>query len=321
MKRRVKKKIVIVSLFLLAIFLVGCKEERNKGNRFDEQSNYYIYYLDNKETQVVREPFEPTKTGVEDLLEELDEALRTKKPSNLTYKKALPDYVKMTILEPVENEQLTVNFDGSYLNLTGASEVLCRAAIVKTLCQIEGIQYVQFNVDGQPLKDSYDLPIGFMQAEDFIDNTGGEIKYEQNATVILYFADASGKKLVDTRVKIKYDGTIPLEQLVLNQLIKGPKSIEGVKEDEVLRTVPEKMQLNKATVKDGVCYVDLSSEFLKGVDGVSKNATIYSIVNSLIEISEVNKVQFTIDGEQVKSFGDILLDVPFERNLDIVKKE
>ncbi len=316
-----KKIRLLVSLFLLAILLTGCKETGTKEENLEKNSDYYIYYLDNKETQVVREAYEPTGTTMEEQIEEYSDALRQKKPSELTSKKALPDYVTMTPSMDVENEQLTLSFDSNYLNLRGASEVLCRAAIVKTFCQIEGIQYVQFLVDGQPLNNSYELPIGFMQEEDFIDNTGGEVKYEQNATVILYFADASGKKLMDTRVKIKYDGTIPLEQLVLNQLIKGPNSIEGVNPNAILQTVPEKTELNKVTVKDGVCYVDFSSDFLKGVEGVSANATIYSVVNTLTEISEVSKVQFTISGAPVVSFGDgIQLDAPFERNLDIVTK-
>ncbi|MFA9462999.1 MAG: GerMN domain-containing protein [Velocimicrobium sp.] len=316
-----KKIVTVLSLFLFVMLLVGCKESTTKKGTSELDSDYFLYYLDNKETQVVSESYKPKGTTMEEQIEEYTDALREKKPSNLTYKKALPDYVTMNVSDTVENEQLTLDFDSNYLNLTGASEVLCRAAIVKTFCQIEGIEYVQFIVDGQPLKDSYDLPIGFMQAEDFIDNTGGEVKYEQNATVVLYFSDSSGNSLVETRVKIKYDGTIPLEQLVLNQLMKGPSSIEGVKKDELLLTIPENAKLNKVTVKDGVCYVDFSSEFLKGVEGVSTNATIYSVVNTLVEISEVNKVQFAIDGEQVKDFKEgIELDIPLERNLDLVKK-
>lgn len=316
-----KQKLFLSSFLLLALLLVSCKREETKQTKTTDTSEYYMYYLDNKETQVVRESYTPKGTTMEEQIDEYAKALREKKPSDLTYKKALPDYVNMTIGGPVENEQLTLMFDSNYMNLTGATEVLTRAAIVKTFCQIEGVEYVQFIVDGQPLKGSNDLPIGFMQEEDFIDNTGGETKYEQNAVVVLYFADATGKDLVDTRVKIKYDGTIQLEELVINQLIKGPNSIEGVKESEVLRTVPESTVLNKATVKDGICYIDLNSEFLKGVEGVSSKATLYSVVNSLIEIPEVNKVQFTIDGAQVANFGDgVRMDSPFERNLDIVKK-
>lgn len=301
---------------------MGCKKENEKEKNIENQeSKTYIYYLDNKETQVVREAYSPKGNTTKEQLSEYAKALKEKKPKDLTYKKALPDIVTMTVNEDIENEQLTLYFDNTYFNLTGASEVLCRAAIVKTFCQIEGVRYVEFVVDGQPLKDSKDVPIGFMQAEDFIDNTGGETKYEQNAVVVLYFADESGKKLVDTRVKIKYDGTIPLEQLVINQLIKGPESIEGVKKGEILPTIPNKTLLNKITVKDSVCYVDFNENFLKGRKGISNRVIIYSITNSLIEIPEVSKVQFTINGEQVINFGDgIRLDMPIERNLDIVIK-
>ena len=64
------------------------------------------------------------------------------------------------------------NISSEYKKLSVTQEILCRAAIVKTLCQVEDVTYVSFLVDGQPLKDSLDKPIGFMTAEDFIDNTG-----------------------------------------------------------------------------------------------------------------------------------------------------
>lgn len=316
------KKYFILFMFLFPVFFAGCSQggEKNLDDKA-EDGQHYIYYLDNNETQLVREAFYPEEISVEGQIEEYTRALKEKKPSKVMYKKALPDYVEMTADKAVENQQLTVNFDSSYLNLTGASEVLCRAAIVKTLCQIDGVAYVQFLIDGQPLKNSYDAPVGFMKAEDFIDNTGGETKYEQNAVVILYFADSEGKRLVDTRVKIKYDGTIPLEELVLSQLIKGPECIEGVKEGEILPTISKNAGLNKVTIKEGVCYVDFNKEFSLEYDGVTKEAVLYSIVNSLVEIPEVNKVRITIDGGPVTNSGlDIDLNAPVERNLDIVLK-
>lgn len=316
-----KRKYWILGVVLLALLLTACQKEETAPKETENVSDYYIYYLDNNETQVVREPFVPESDTLEGQIEEYEKALKEKNPSDLKFKKALPDYVEMNAETRVENEQLTLNFDSGYLNLKGATEVLCRAAIVKTFCQIDGVEYVQFIVDGQPLKLHNDLPVGFMKAEDFIDNTGGETKYEQNAVVILYFSDATGKNLVDTRVRIKYDGTIPLEELVINQLIKGPDTIDGVKEGEILRTIPETTVLNRATTKDGVCYLDLNSEFLKSVENVDAMVTLYSVVNSLIEIPDVNKVQLTIDGATEVIFDDGLkLDAPLERNLDIVKK-
>ena len=47
---------------------------------------------------------------------------------------------------------------------------------------------------------------------------------------------------------------------------------------------------------------------------------IYSVVNTLVELSTINKVQFSIDGEQVLTYNDsVNFGESFERNLDIVK--
>ena len=50
--------------------------------------------------------------------------------------------------------------------------------------------------------------------------------------------------------------------------------------------------------------------------------SIYSVVNTLIELPNVNKVQFSIDGEQVLKYNESMsFGEPFERNLDIVKEK
>lgn len=73
------------------------------------------------------------------------------------------------------------------------------------------------------------------------------------------------------------------------------------------------------TIADGVCYVNLSSEFLEQPYNVSSEATIYSIVNSLVEFSNVNKVQILVDGESELMYREnINLDTIFTRNLDLV---
>ena len=121
---------------------------------------------------------------------------------------------------------------------------------------------------------------------------------------------------------VSFDGTISLEQLIIQQLIKGPESINGA-DKSLLTTIPAETQINQITVREQICYVDLSKDFLSAVKGVEREVTLYSIVNSLVELSDINKVQFSIDGETVKYFGDseIIFDIPLERNLDIIKGE
>lgn len=72
-----------------------------------------------------------------------------------------------------------------------------------------------------------------MTAESFIDNTDSGSKYRQTATVNMYFASRKGDKLVEVPVEITYDATIPLEQLVIEQLLKGPSTIDGVSSKDI----------------------------------------------------------------------------------------
>ncbi|MBP5304223.1 MAG: GerMN domain-containing protein, partial [Lachnospiraceae bacterium] len=202
-----------------------------------------------------------------------------------------------------------------YQLITGIEEILRRTAIVKTLTQIDGVDYVAFTAGGQPLMDSAGLPIGFMESGDFIDNTGGETNYLQTVTITLYFANEEGDGLVTSRHQVEFDGTISLENLVVRQLIAGPLP----EENGMQSAMPHGTIINKVTKKDGICYLDLNGMFLEDLPGVTDEVVIYSIVNSLAEISGISKVQFMVNGEVQKKYREnIPFDGLFERNLDLV---
>lgn len=56
------------------------------------------------------------------------------------------------------------------------------------------------------------------------------------------------------------------------------------------------------------------------VNNVTSDVTIYSIANSLVELSNVNKVQISIDGKKDIKFRDKYnLTTIFERNLQLVQ--
>ncbi len=286
--------------------------------RAEKYEGYYIFGIDANETKVAYEKYTPTSKDTNGLITEfLDRMSNEQKDMHI--KKAIPDDVIIDNYVVSEEGNLSVYFNSSYGNYTGVLEILRRAAIVKTLCQIPEITGVQFYIAGQPLTGSNMEAVGVMYAEDFIDNTGGETSYKQNATLNMYFADHRGTSLVEVPVEITYDAAIPLEQLAIEQLMKGPYSIDGVNKDTVLSTIPEGTRLNKVTVKENTCYVDFSSEFLNKRKAITADVAIYSVVNTLVELPTVNKVQFSIDGEQVLEYSDTMkFGEPFERNLDLV---
>ncbi len=301
------KRAYFAVLIFAAMLLTSCG---GKNENIDVLKNeYQIYYIDSKTSGLVSESYVPEGKTKEELVAELLELLQ-KEPVNMVYKKGLPEGVTIKDYS-ISDDQLIINFDSNYNELKGIPEVLCRATIVKTMCQIPGIDFVLFNVNGQPFIDSNGVQTGLMTAEFFIENTGAETHYK----VTLYFANESGDKLKKTTRNIFYTGTSPIEEHVINQIINGPT------ERGLYATVPEGTTVLNVSTKEKICYVDLNEKFFEKLPTVTDEVAIYSIVNSLVELPGINKVQFRINGQTVEMFHNTPFDGLFERNLSINEEE
>ena len=302
---------LLFCLFCLSLALTGCGS--SAGDNIKEAENSYkIYYVSSSEDKLVAEDYVAKEEETNKLISELIKQLNNV-PDGTALKKPIPDSVDLKS-KSLKDGVLTLDFSESYHQLTGISEILRRASVVKTLCQIKEVKKVEYRVENQPLMYSELNPVGAMSADDFIDNTGGETTYYQTVQISLYYTNADGKKLYQTRHNVEFDGTISLEELVIRQLMAGP-----LDNDKLAPVMPPGTKLNKVTFKDGICYVDFSKEFLEGREGVSDEVIVYSVVNSLSEISSVTKVQFFIDGKPVSSYRETIpIDLPVERKLDII---
>ena len=68
--------------------------------------------------------------------------------------------------------------------------------------------------------------------------------------------------------------------------------------------------------------MNLDEKFLDNPYEISDMLPVYSIVNSLTELSNISKVQFSINGKtDVKFRESISLESPFERNLDLIESQ
>ena len=211
---------------------------------------------------------------------------------------------------------LMLNVSEDYPEQLPTTEVLVRAALVRTLCQIDGVDYVGIQCNGKDLTDALGQPVGLMEPSQFVDNAGNEINSYERVELSLYFADEEGRKLVKSNTTVEYNSNISTERLVVEQIIKGPN-------DGSLRaTVNPQTKVNNVSIKDGVCYVNLDGAVMNALPGVDLRLSVYSIVNSLTELPGINKVQLLIDGESNVVLGDnIRLENVFERNLDLTAQE
>ena len=156
-----------LSLILLISLFTGC------GRQEADDSAYHIYYLNKEKTKVVEQSYDLKEGKTDAMIAELLEALCTNTDS-VEYQKPVPGDVTITDWS-LENNQLFLYFNENYSKMQPTDEVLCRAAVVKTLVQLPDVKYVSFYVGDAPLTDSQGNVIGLMTEESFVENPGEQI--------------------------------------------------------------------------------------------------------------------------------------------------
>ena len=192
-----------------------------------------------------------------------------------------------------------------------------KACTVKSLMQIEGVDSVTLsltdvanvNEDTATVSENFD-------ADSFNMSFGNESGYKQKGTIVLYFANESGEALKEYRKTVEISNNTSLARIVIEALINGPEG-KGY-----TATISDKTTIQNLSVKDGICYVDLSDEFYDTNNSLKNDIIVYSVVNSLVELPTVSKVQFLKSGEKQQFFRETMpFDGIFERNLDLIEQE
>lgn len=309
MKQSVHIALRMLLFLLLLSGLTGCGQ---KNTQTEQMKDYKIYYLNSAMTKLAPQDYMTAQTDSDKLIPELLTQFMTV-PKNLDSQAALSDKVSLTKYQR-EDTVLYLFFDAGYSsrsNMNATREILCRAALAKTLTQIDGIDYINIYVGDQPLLDSSGNPVGVLSGSDFVESISDVNSYEKTE-LVLYFADETGEKLVPEKREVVHNVNTSLEKLVIEELIKGPQ------EAGRYPTLPKDTKLLNVSVNENVCYLNFDAAFLNSTLEVKDTIPIYSIVNSLSGLSSVNKVQITINGSANVMFRDsISLDTMFERNLDI----
>lgn len=152
-------------------------------------------------------------------------------------------------------------------------------------------------------------------------NTNVEVEYVpeeeiantdlRKTMITLYFQNAQSKelqkesRLIDSK-ELLLDPYVEL----LNMLMNGPES------DSLEKAIPEGTKLLGVELKGNCLNINFSKEFIENCKESEKEKknTVYSIVNTLTELTEVNSVKILVEGEERDDFKDIGLDFSVEIN-------
>ncbi len=280
MKRRIMSFLLVL---LILVTFSGCREEQGASGEFQ------IFYFNIDKTKIEPESYDSTGATGEALVKELLTKLQSE-PEGSKMRRTIPEAIKVLGIK-TNVAHLTVDFSKEYNSLSVTEEVLMRAAIVRTLLQCSEYSLITFTVETEPLKTTDGSLVGSMTRDSFVENPGAQINSSKQATLTLYFAGEDGTYLVKETREVHYSTNISVEKLVMEQLIEGPKKKGAT------ATIPAETKFITLSVVDGICYVNLDNNFQNQNQEITEEVVLYSIVNSLTELSGVSKVQISIHGD------------------------
>ena len=153
------------------------------------------------------------------------------------------------------------------------------------------------------------------QTEKMQDQEKSAVAEPKELMVNVYYPRSDGTGLVAVRRTVSTEKD--------DKYTAAMKSLlTGTKEKGQTNVFPKKAKLRSVVVKDGIATVDFSKELQTNFSGGStgEEMLIGSIVNTLTDFPEVQKVSILIDGSAVETLsGHMDLSEPLTRMTELLK--
>lgn len=286
MKRR------LCLLLALLLLLPGCRREE------PARTAYALYFQEADLTYSAGESPFRTETvylydAETDSAPRLAEALVSellKGPADETLKSTLPAGTTLLSLE-IEGDRARVDLSPSYESLSGVALTLADSAIAMTLSQVPEVSSVQITVRGrelayreQPVLNLRDILL--TPEEDVISTVEAR----------LYFLNQEGRLTAAEQILDLYEGD--------TQVSAVAKALEGRPEGrDLLSPLPEGFQVKSVWLEEDICYVNLSSALLEGLEESALQTALRALEDSLASLEAVEEVRFLVDGEFRRDLG------------------
>jgi len=144
--------------------------------------------------------------------------------------------------------------------------------------------------------------------------------FHKNAEIIseyvpeMEISDGELRKTLVTLYFLDNDGNIEKEERMIDakELLRNPyialmgMLLEGPQNEKLKACIPVGTKIIDAKLNKKCVIVSFSKEFVEGAIGdvYQKSKMIYTIVNTLAELNEVQSVKFLIEGEEIKGFEE-----------------
>ncbi len=293
MKEKRSKTLIILFMVLTLVLVQGCRKENEADNRRESSVNEVknnmmtidLYYVDADRRDYVIENYlidqmATAETMIDGVMAKLVETDET--PNE--YDSPVPEGMVYQRYSYDGKGIVTIVFNMDYENVSTYDITICKAAFTNTLCQLEFVNAVTFEM------------VNLINEEEIVDETYNENDFarlknvlaSEYPTYIYYpYGDGSRLKAVETMLDMSQKET--LEYQIIEKLKNA--NTEGY-----ISPFATDVVVNYITTESGVCTINLNDKFLKGQGTLDHKIIIYAIVNSLLSLDFISEVHFEIDG-------------------------
>lgn len=159
--------------------------------------------------------------------------------------------------------------------------------IAMTLLQLDTVQRVSISTP------EADEPLVLSENDILLRDTG---MLPQEEMLTLYFPDAQRRYLVRETLRVEAMDSADKPAYIVRSLL------DGRSRGQLTSCIPAGTELLDISVENGICTVNLSSEFQSGLEPgfAAERMAVYSIVNSLTELPEITTVDLWVAGAPIE---------------------
>lgn len=196
----------------------------------------------------------------------------------------------------LEQGVLTLYVTDHWLEMTMLEEHLAEACLVMTMTQFDEVEQLCIRTE---LEEISQIPYRYLKPEDFL--LFDDSATSDHVAVKLYFSDHNARYLVEESRSRAPAAAEAMAEYIVKELLNGSHS------DRSLPVLPEGVNLLGVELSQGICTVDFSEAFLTNCPKTHAQArmTVFSVVNSLTELPEVESVRFTCVGKEIGDYAGI----------------
>lgn len=205
----------------------------------------------------------------------------------------------------LEDGILSLHFNGALAQLGGIDLTVAAGALARTFLELTDAAELVITAEGALLNGETALRLKLSELslrDDSLD------RLHRDFTV--YYASTDRRYLIGQEVSVHVSAPEELPRQLLELLLTPPPG-SGLRS-----ALPDGTRFQSISLDNGLCTIDVSAEFenRRFYNMSAQCLSLLSVVNTLTALDDIDRVEFTVEGNLLIRYGSLTIGEPLQRD-------